>query len=250
MNDETIVPIRRRMTEQEFDAELRRIHQTYGNKRTEAANRFEQELALACYHSGWTQEEIAEKVGKSRQWADQRLRFGRFLENATSGSNLSERAFRGFWEKTDSNTGNERMRFREIERLITQDKQDRAERKDLGPINKAIRENFMDGRWHAVPMIAAKLEQPVEEVERSLASMLRQGKDAKFQVTSRRRGRGYEYRLFSRDKTISSHEVRERLAPLIQRLRVQARTDMATISHGELSAISSELQHLVDEWSQ
>jgi hypothetical protein len=36
------------------------------------------------YRSGWTQEELAKKEGKSPQWVAQRIRFGRFLNFSTA----------------------------------------------------------------------------------------------------------------------------------------------------------------------
>jgi transcriptional regulator with XRE-family HTH domain len=84
------------------------------------ANVPQQELARLFYRSGWTQEELAKKEGKSRQWIDQRLRFGRFLEFATSGSfsqnpgfsKLTDRRFRDYWSRTDKTESNERIRRR------------------------------------------------------------------------------------------------------------------------------------------
>jgi len=70
--------------------------------------------AALFYRSGWTQEELAAKEGKSRQRITQMLLFGRFLNFATGGSNsqippnLTERHFRSFWERT---SGDERDRF-------------------------------------------------------------------------------------------------------------------------------------------
>src|SRR5262245_52706437 len=43
----------------------------------------DQALALLFYRSGWTQEELAEKEGKSVSWISYRLRFGRFLNFST-----------------------------------------------------------------------------------------------------------------------------------------------------------------------
>ena len=59
--------------------------------------------------SRWTQEELAEKEGRSQAWVTFRLRFGRFLHFGTmmgvrnddpSLANLTERRFRALWAQT------------------------------------------------------------------------------------------------------------------------------------------------------
>ena len=55
------------------------------------------------------------------------MRFGRFLDFITTvinsenaHSKLIERKFRGYWKRTDKTETNERIRFREVLRLIEQ----------------------------------------------------------------------------------------------------------------------------------
>lgn len=70
-------------------------------------------LARLFFLSGWTQEELATIEGKSKQWVDFRLRFGRFLNfsgfptRVGKGKSLSERRFCGYWERTDKHETNE-----------------------------------------------------------------------------------------------------------------------------------------------
>jgi hypothetical protein len=63
-------------------------------------------LCLLLERSGWTQEKLAEKEGKTQPWITYRLRFGRFLGFITTvikietlPKNLTEGRFRSFWEQ-------------------------------------------------------------------------------------------------------------------------------------------------------
>jgi hypothetical protein len=78
--------------------------------------RWEQKLALLFVRSGWTQEELAKREGKSRQWIEKYVRFGAFLTFATTVANpetlpisLTEGRFRTYWDATDKCGGNERQ---------------------------------------------------------------------------------------------------------------------------------------------
>ena len=92
------------------------LRQAYGDSRTDAGARFEQELARLFWPSGWTQEELAKKEGKSQRWVSYRLLFGRFLGFSTSCSipqdpaflKLTEGRFRDYWSRTDETESNER----------------------------------------------------------------------------------------------------------------------------------------------
>src|SRR5262245_1357407 len=74
-----------------------------------------------------TQEELAEKEGRSQAWVTFRLRFGRFLHFATMMgvrnddpllANLTERRFRALWAQTDKNVRREELRFHQIIKLL------------------------------------------------------------------------------------------------------------------------------------
>jgi hypothetical protein len=62
----------------------------------------DQEVARLFEECGWTQERIAQRMGKRKAWVSNRLIFGRYLAFRTSGSNanLTERRFRDHWKQT------------------------------------------------------------------------------------------------------------------------------------------------------
>jgi hypothetical protein len=86
-----------------------------GNRKDTGA-KWDQQLATLFYQSGWTQERLAEKEGKSRPYITRLLLFGRFLNFVPIGTNpeiplssITEGKFRSYWERTEG--GNERQRF-------------------------------------------------------------------------------------------------------------------------------------------
>lgn len=66
------------MTEAQFDTERPKLRER-GETSVERNARWEQDLADLYYRSGWMQEALAEKEGKSQSWISIRLLFGRFL---------------------------------------------------------------------------------------------------------------------------------------------------------------------------
>ena len=67
---------------------------------------------------GWTQEQLAQKEGKTQAHVGKVLRFGRFLTFSSVElnaefvpTNLTEFRFRQYWERTDKTEINEPVRF-------------------------------------------------------------------------------------------------------------------------------------------
>ena len=116
MTDSNIAPITgKRFTEEDYVREREKIRETFGNNAAEAKGLRDQAMAKLFYVSGWTQEEVSKKKGKSRIWITVRLRFGQFLNFVTTVTtcpkpprNLTEGRFRGYWEQTTGT--NERQR--------------------------------------------------------------------------------------------------------------------------------------------
>lgn len=112
------------MSEQEFGARLTHIEDQATAMQQRVDGWREQHLARLFVDSGWSQQELADYLGKrwgkevSRQWVGYHLLFGRFLLFfATTGgkenlpatllafrlpANLTERGFRAYWDRTEA----------------------------------------------------------------------------------------------------------------------------------------------------
>jgi len=162
-----------RMTVEQYEKERAALHTTYGESSAEAAAKRDQFLASLFARSGWTQEELAVKEGKSQRWISYRLVFGRFLNFSTPvlnsdwwPKNITEGKFRTYWEQTSG--GNERQRFSEVQKLMANDV---IVRQKIRPsILNDIIDRFADGKWHAVETIANALNTTVEHIADTLAN--------------------------------------------------------------------------------
>jgi transcriptional regulator with XRE-family HTH domain len=126
--------------------------------RKDAGAKWDQQLALLFARSGWTQEQLADKEGKSRPYITQRLIFGRFpnVAMATSTeiplSSLIERRFRDYWSRTEGTHA--RQRFAAVLKLMRSEATLRQP-PVLKGLGKAIAEEFADGEWHKLETIVA-----------------------------------------------------------------------------------------------
>lgn len=132
MRENTVTPFpvggNRAMTDEQYRIERQKLDAIYGDGRETAGNRWEQELARLFRRSEWTQERLAQQERLSPQRIAQWLKFGEFLnstvvEKSTIDRNsLSERRFRGFWERTERRDADKRdddmRRFQEVLEMI------------------------------------------------------------------------------------------------------------------------------------
>lgn len=237
------------MSETDYDRERQRIRDLFGDSRNEAGTRWEQALAQLFWRSGWSQDELAAKEGKSQTWVNFRLRFGRFLafsENITDCNILTEGRFRKYWEQTDGS--NERRRFNQVIEMIGTEQRAGTGR-NRNALMDLVREHYSNGKWHATDAIAKRLGKEQEEVERVLAAATSRGA-RRYKIERRRRGRDFQYRIFSMEKTVSTVELTEKLCPLILDLKAEGSKNMATIAITRIAKIAAELQQMIDEWTK
>jgi len=247
-----------RMSDADYEHERQRVRDTYGDSSAEAAAKRDQAMALLFARSNWTQEELAAKEGKSRQWMVCRLRFGQFLTFATTvasaeklPTNLSERRFRGFWEQTNK-ADNDRKRYLEVIGAITA-----GTGKLIGmpagtdlKLGRKVVEAFGDGKWHDAEAIADHFpDETIERIDGVLDRMKRLGTFG-VKAEERKHGRAMQYRIYHADKTVNVAELKSKLAPLIQGLKEEGKKNMATMSPGTVARLAALLERLIDEWSE
>lgn len=244
-----------RMTVADYERERAALRETYGENSTEAAAKRDQALAKLFYRSGWTQEELADKESKSPQWISYRVRFGRFLQFSTTvekfetlPSNLTERRFRSYWERTEKSEGNERARFLSVARLMQEDTVLRQKnRPKIGPM---IVEQFGDGKWHSLASIAGAIEAPEEHIVETLRTMEALRGTYGARCERKKVGTSSSYRIFRQTRMISSAELKTKLTPLVEGLKAEGRKNMATMSTATVAHLAGSLQLLLDEWTE
>lgn len=190
-----------RMSAERFDQERAELRATYGDSKGEAGARFEQALAKLFYRSGWTQEELARKEGKSQRWVSYRLQFGRFLEFSTTGaktenpafSRLTERTFRSYWSCTDPAETNERIRFGAVLRLM--EEETTLRKRPAKPLRPQIIAEFADGKWHRLSTIVGKVAES-EEITKQALDTLVWGQSPQVRGERKQVGASWSYRLF------------------------------------------------------
>jgi transcriptional regulator with XRE-family HTH domain len=245
-----------RMTDAEYEFERQRLREAYGDSSIEAAAKRDQAMATLFIRSGWTQEKLAQKEDVAPQRIAQRLRFGRFLNFSTSvenlktlPNNLTEGKFRDYWSKTDKTETNERIRFRAVQALIAENTALRAQARPK--IGKELVAAFGDGKWHSPDKMAARLDVEVDLVEATLTTMRdRSGGTYGANAERKKVGKGFHYRIFKKNKPISSSELVEKLTPIIEKLLVEGKKNAVTASPASVLILAGNLQQLLDEWTE
>lgn len=240
------------MSPSEYDLERARIEETYPKGATLTALK-DQALADLFHRCRWTQEQLAQKEGKSQHYISYRLRFGRFLKFITGSDkskepwnlikkDLSEWKFRGFWEQTDKEL-DERFRFREVYRMLEEHITIKSAPSKVTP--KQIIEHFGDSKWHTVDTIAKKFDASIEEVKRKLIEM--GGGKYKAVCENRKYGTTKQYRIIrGGGKKLDLATVMEEIRPILQRLEEQGKSNMATMSPPIVLGLTHELMKTLE----
>lgn len=244
-----------RLSRGEYIREREAIRETYGDSPTEAAAKRDQALARLFTRSGWTQEQLAEVEGKSQQRIAEILRFGRFLEftgsTGISINHVTESRFNGksgYWRRTDSSETNERIRFQEVIRLI-------EDSTLAAPRHRAIRsmlvQQFGDGKWHRPGTMATHIDTTEDHVTRILNELSWPSNSrTAFKVERKKVGKHHEYRIFKKERTISTDELTEKLTPIIEELQEMSERAPGTMSNPTVARIAAQIRNLLKEWRE
>ncbi len=248
-----------RMSEADYETERAELRKIYGETSGQAGAKREQALALLFKRSGWTQEQLAKKEGKSQSQIQRALLFGEFLNITPNGvipetirNSLNEGKFRGFWEQTDKLDGNRDDRFAEVTRLINDAV---ASRQRKPPLVKPILERFADGEWHALSTVTAHVADPSmgidEDHVRDVLQNLKDQAGTRVRVEKKKYGKTFQYRMFriAGQQTVGVEEIRTKLGPILKRLEAESKKNMATMDIGAVKLIFFDLKNLVDGWT-
>jgi hypothetical protein len=247
------------MTDKEFDIKLIHIEEQYQAGKVENEGRRDQDLAHLFQESGWTQERIAKRVGKSQQWVDKQLRFARFLAYYTCSNSqlasekLTEGSFRRCWGRSRGKS--EEERFKQVARLLSGDVPPGYKNLINKPgIRKAIIEKCADGVKRSVAEIAAVLADDLPTVTRlqvSTAMAKLQKKPPKgIAVEAQHLGRVHRYRLVSKEiSTAQSVDPQEagavvaEVLPIFKEIQKELKKSVVTLS----TAFLMERVHRIEQ---
>jgi hypothetical protein len=220
-----------RMTPEDYLAARQEIVATFGAGARGPLAKRDQALALLAARSGLKQRELGELEHLSKTYIDNRLRFGRFLDVLPSNcgqdapwrDNLTEGAFRVVWYKTNK-TLDENARFEAVTTLLAAAHGKPPTPRGKNPLVKRLLAEFGDGEFHAVRVMATKLDVPQEKLLTTLDGMRLHG----FHHTEAERRKappaagGWRYRLRPhRGHVVPYDTLVDELKPLLEQMRYQ-----------------------------
>ena len=238
--------------EDQFDARLKHIEEQAGAMQARVDAYRDQEIARLFVQSGWTQERIAQRMGKSQQHISRLLLFGRFLVFMPTGhkpmnppKNLTERLFRGYFERTEKHP-KEARRFAEVLRMM-EDEFAMTTTRATARVAKAVADDFGDGKWRTPETIAEGIDATTEDVVTVLESMKKSGVH-KCHCERRPAGKGVQYRVVrGGGKKIDLETLRVEVSPIIKQLEIEGRKNMATFSPLTVLDCAHKLNTLLDK---
>lgn len=242
MMDEKTYEIRRQQIQDQVDAASQR-----------ASAIADQGFASLFIESGWTQDMIAKREGKSQAWVSYQLCFGRFLGFITSGDNLAnppknltERLFRTHFERTDKGL-KEPKRFQLVvdslvENLVIRKSPSRKQH------SRAIAETFSDGKWHSVEKIAEGIGIDADDAREKMSYMKQRGYCGTF-VQERPCGKTVEYRIrkSKSPRVVPLDLLQKEIGPILKDLEKEGRANAATFSGPAIINLAHKLKKVIDE---
>lgn len=239
----------KRLSENEYRLERARLHATYGSTAIERTGLYEQSLARLFHLSGWTQEQLAQEEGKSRQWIEKRLRLGAFLAFATTVAipkNLTEWRFRGYWQRTTGE--NQRQRFQDVARLMESEltlSKDRSKARKRGLV-EALLEKFADGEWHRFETMQHTLEAESDDLTAVLFQMHTRGTYHTF-CEKRKGGKFGSYRIVrGRGRMVDVDILYHEVSPIVRALEAEGKKHIARWSPGTIAKLAHELKAIIE----
>jgi hypothetical protein len=250
------------MSQEHFEAEVRRIEEEHARRREGADAYRDQEMARLFETCDWSQERIARAVGQSQRWVSYRLTFGRFLSFSTACSNhkapdmssLTEGRFRAAYAKTK---GKEKERFADVLRSIDTDSHPPGYRRqvDKPGVRAAVREVLSDGRWKTIRELQAQVTARIPDLPPSCVSAavreLQRVPPRGFFMESKHAGRLHQYRVCKgvpvpagEDLVKEVTRLRDGVGPIIEELKQWGRAHEFQMSPGAIRRIASQLEKL------
>ncbi len=261
------------MTEQQFNERLEFIDREANRLRERADAYRDQEMARLFVECGWTQERIAEKVGKSKMSVSRRLVFGRFLDFVTHGlqtqkppENLTERRFRALYgtackalktsraRKGKTAEAQERTLFAEVLAMLADGRADDLAKAGSGQqrpgLIKAVGEILADGKPHTARQVRKALEERFGPMSSNNANSAMHHfkktmpKDAVLETNNL--GTQNQYRLRKRIKVQPDTilEIADKVLPIIEELEGWGRRHEYEQSPVAMRRIAAQLKKL------
>jgi hypothetical protein len=249
----TITPLHsNRMTVAEFEQRWEVILDTYGTTNRDAIARRDRAVATLLANSGWTQEEIGQRVGRPKDWVSRHLLFAGFLEGWQCQP-ITEGQFRRLWQQTahlaqDKSRDDIAACYAEVARLLDEERGAPSARNRHGP---RVVEDYGDGKWHRADRMAENLAITEEELAAAMARLTRSQGAWRAKGERKMVGRGVMYRVFRLHHAVSPIEIKEKLAPLIGELKAEGKKNhvaLATLQN--VHALAIQIQRQVDQWCQ
>lgn len=236
-----------RMTAEEFDQRWQEILHTYGTTTREAVAKRDREIALLLAGSGWTQQEIASRIGRKQTWVSEQIVFGGFLAlSRRDNDDLTENRFNKFWRQTQ-HIDNTPDRYDEVARLLEEEAGRPSQRSLHG---QQIIEKYGDASWHRADKMAEALEITEQELTAAMAYLRRPQGAWRAKGEEKLVGRGRMYRIFRKVNPVSPDEISTKLGPLIEELKIEGKKTVVHATLANVLRLAQMIERQIDDWSK